>query len=83
MIFLDVRDKPVRDNEGHIANDVHVSFDPAATFPARVRQVIPNAVYPLIVYCGDGVWSSQAADILSRMGYRVYLLGAYPLWLSE
>ncbi len=81
MIFLDVRDKSVRDREGHIAGDAHVPFGPVETFPARVRYVIPNAMYPVIVYCGDGVWSSQAADVLSRMGYRVYLMGAYSLWL--
>ncbi len=37
-----------------------------------------NAV---VVYCSDGVLSSQAADILSKMGYRVYLMGAR--FLSE
>ncbi len=83
MIFLDVREKPVRDVEGYIAGDTHVPFNPVETFPSRVRQLIPTAAYPLIVYCSDGVWSAQAADILSRMGYRVYLMGAYSLWLRE
>ncbi len=81
LIFLDVRDELVRDIEGHIAGDAHVSFGPAATFSARVRRVIPGAAYPVVVYCSDGIWSSQAADVMARMGYRVYLMGAYPLWL--
>ncbi len=77
LICLDVRDKGVRDIEGHIAGDAHVPFNPVATFPDRVRQLIPGTAYPIVVYCSDGAWSSQAADILLRMGYRVYLMGAY------
>jgi rhodanese-related sulfurtransferase len=81
LILLDVRDELVRDIEGHIDGDVHVPFGPYATFANRVRRVIPGAAYPVVVYCSDGVWSSQAADVMARMGYRVYLMGAYPLWL--
>lgn len=81
LIILDVRDELVRSIEGNIAGDAHVQFGPAATFPARVSQAIPSAAYPVVVYDSDGVWSSQAAEVMARMGYRVYLMGAYPLWL--
>ncbi len=80
FVALDVRDSQVRDAEGYIAGDAHVPFGPVATFPVRVQQVVPTAAYPLVVYCSDGVRSAQAAEALSRMGYRVYLLGAYSLW---
>ncbi len=79
LILLDVRDEQVRRNVGHITGDGHIPFIPTATFPACVRQAIPDTRYPVVVYCSDGGLSSQAADIMSRLGYRVYLMGAYPL----
>lgn len=81
LILLDVRGELVRDVEGHIPGDVTVPYEPADTFPARVRQAIPSANLPVVVYCRDGIWSSKAGEVMARMGYRTYLMGAYRLWL--
>lgn len=81
LILLDVRGELVRDVEGHIPGDIGVPYEPAETFPARVRQAIPNANLPVVVYCRDGIWSSKAGEVMARMGYRTYLMGAYRLWL--
>lgn len=83
LIMLDVRGELVRDVEGFIPGSVSVPYEPSATFAQRVRQVIPNANYPVVVYCRDGIWSSQAGEILAKMGYRTHLMGAYRLWLGN
>ena len=80
MIILDVRSELVRDVEGHVIGDVGVPFEPRESFPARVAQVIPRTDLPVIVYCHDGIWASQAADALLKMGYKTFLMGAYRLW---
>lgn len=81
MAILDVRGELVRDVIGHVPNDVHVSLDPLATFPARARHAIPDTRFPVVVYCNDGINSSRAANILANMGYsRVYLMGIYTGW---
>lgn len=81
MVILDVRGELVRDVIGHVPNDVHVSLDPTATFPTRVRHAIPDMRFPVVVYCNDGINSSRAANILANMGYnRVYLMGIYTGW---
>lgn len=60
MLILDVRGELVRDVIGHLPNDIHVELQPSETFPARVRHAIPNASLPVVVYCNDGISSSQA-----------------------
>lgn len=80
MVILDVRGELVRDVEGHVIGDVSVPFEPRQTFAARVGQVIPRTDLPVIVYCHDGIWASQAADVLLKMGYKTFLMGAYRLW---
>lgn len=81
MVILDVRGELVRDVIGHVPNDVHASLDPVETFPSRVRHVIPDARFPVVVYCNDGINSSRAANMLANMGYpMVYLMGIYTGW---
>lgn len=80
MTIIDVRDDLVRDVLGHIPNDINVPLQPSQTFPARARSAIANPNLPIVVYCNDGINSSQAANMLANMGYKVYLLGVYSGW---
>lgn len=80
MVVLDVRGELVRDVIGHLPNDVHVPLSPSESFPARVRQAVPNQGLPVVVYCNDGINSSQAANMLANMGYRAFLMGIYTGW---
>lgn len=80
LVILDVRGDLVREIEGHIQGDVGVPFEPRQTFAARVAQAIPTREVPVVVYCEDGIWSSQAADALLGMGYKTFLMGSYLLW---
>ncbi len=82
LVIIDVRGDLVREIEGHVPGDVNVPFQPPETFAARVARVAPDRNIPVVVYCQDGVWSSQAADVLLAMGYKTFLMGSYRLWLA-
>lgn len=80
MLVLDVRGELVRDVIGSIPGDISVPFAPSTSFPARARQAIPRTDLPIVVYCNDGISSSQAANMLANMGYRVFLMGIFTGW---
>lgn len=83
LVLVDVRGELVRDVEGHIPGDVSIPFDNQADFPQRVARTLPDTRYPVVIYCRDGTWSAKAGEIMARMGYKVYLMGAYRLWLGR
>lgn len=81
LTVIDVRGDLVRDIEGHIPGDIGIPFQPQESFADRVARAVPDKATPVVVYCHDGYWSSQAADVLLAMGYKVFLMGAYRLWM--
>ncbi len=81
LVMLDVRDGLARDVEGIIPGSVSVPYEPYETFAARVTRVIPlRGDFPVVVFCSDGTASAKATEVLAKMGYSAYLMGAYRLW---
>ena len=75
FVILDVR-TPAEFAQGHLANAVNIDFR-AADFETRLQALNKNAVY--LVYCGSGVRSAQAVEMMRELDFaEVYnVLGGF------
>jgi rhodanese-related sulfurtransferase len=76
-VIIDLRnDKKFAD--GHIRGAINAEFH-EATF---LRDIKDSRV---VLYCGEGIKSDKAADVLRKEGFRKILIlqGGYNRWLGE
>ena len=80
VLLLDVR-TPKEFQDSHIPSAT--SF-PMTELPHRLHDLPKDKTQPVLVYCGTGVRSAQAARVLYREGYRdVYdLTGGLRAWIA-
>jgi phage shock protein E len=64
-IILDVR-SPEENAEGYIRRSVLL---PLAQLEAEIAKVIPDKTKTVYVHCRSGARSSQAVDMMVKMGY--------------
>lgn len=77
-ILIDVR-TPEEFASGHIPGAVNISFDELAQ---RLNEIPQDK--PVVLYCGSGNRSNQAAQILERAGYtQIYDLGGIITWVQQ
>lgn len=79
--LIDVRE----DNEwnaGAIAHALHMS---RGTLEMKVEKHIPNKNSEIVLYCGGGMRSALAADILQKIGYSnvLSLQGGFREWTQH
>lgn len=84
-ILVDVRDAPERGREGHIPGDRHLAgLDLSAALKREAWHTGDGDVRArrIVVYCGDGRRSAQAAQRLVRLGFTraAYLDGGFAAW---
>ena len=66
MVLLDVREGEEY-QRGHLPGAVLI---PRGVLEGQAPQLIPDPEAEIIAYCGSGMRSALAADILQQMGYR-------------
>ena len=78
-VVLDVRSVP-EFNDGHIDGSVNMPINPMADFLTAISGLDRNAT--IVVVCGVGARSRQAADVLVTQGFtNVYnLTGGLAAW---
>lgn len=77
-ILIDVR-SPEEYNEEHIEGATLLPVD--TIDEESISAITENKEAPIIVYCRSGNRSSQALDLLKKLGYKeVYDLGAMSNW---
>ena len=64
--IIDVR-TPGEYAEGHLENAVNINFN-AADFEDRVDELDKDKTY--VIYCGTGVRSADARDVMERLDFR-------------
>ena len=74
-LLLDVR-TPAEDREGHVPHALNL---PVQELPTRLHEVGPTE-RPIVVYCRSGGRSAQAAQLLTRAGYKVRDIGPMTAW---
>lgn len=80
IILLDVRTKEEYDS-GHIKDALLIPVD---TLEAEAEKLIKDKDAVIFVYCRTGRRSTNAADILVKLGYKnVYNLGGIVDWPYE
>jgi rhodanese-related sulfurtransferase len=79
-LIIDVREKD-EFIQGHVPGAKNVS---RGVLERKVRNIVPDALSPILLYCSCGSRSALAADNLQKMGYQnVYSLkGGLSAWLE-
>ena len=79
-VIIDVREND-EFAEGHISGARNVS---RGVLERKVRNVVPDPLLPILLYCSCGSRSALAADNLQKIGYQnVYSLkGGLSAWLE-
>ncbi len=76
-LLIDVR-TPQEYSEGHISKSKNV---PVQNFEDMIKKMKLKLDSPIIVYCQSGIRSSQASNILNKLGFKeVYNLGGIGNW---
>ncbi len=75
--LIDVR-KPDEYSQKHIPGSINIPLD---GLEKKIAGYVPDKQTEIIVYCAKGVRSRQAAEILTKLGYKnVYNLGGIDQW---
>jgi phage shock protein E len=79
-IIIDVREHD-EFAEGYISGARHIS---RGVLERKVKNIVPDPLSPILLYCSCGSRSALAADSLQKMGYQnVYSLkGGLSAWLE-
>ena len=80
-VIIDLRnDKKFAD--GHIRGAINAEFH-EATFLRDIKKIDKDS--RVVLYCGEGIKSDKAADVLRKEGFRKILIlqGGYNRWLGE
>jgi phage shock protein E len=79
-LILDVR-TPKEYAAGHIPNALNIPHDALAE---RIGQIQNFAGAPVVVYCKSGTRAAQAAEVLSKAGFRNarHLTGDMDGWVA-
>jgi rhodanese-related sulfurtransferase len=69
--------------EGHIPGSLNIDVKDETGFPLAVDDLLDKQL-PVAVYCRSGRRSRNAAELLSKKGYKVYNLDKGILhWMEE
>src|SRR5258708_13105459 len=81
VLILDVRTAKEFQG-GHLPN---ATVLPVQEISKRIRELPADKTQPILVYCGTGIRSSQAAHLLYRNGFKdIYnLSGGLRAWVAD
>ena len=80
-VIIDLRnDKKFAD--GHIRGAINAEYH-EATFLRDIKKIDKDS--RVVLYCGEGIKSDKAADVLRKEGFQKILIlqGGYNRWLGE
>lgn len=63
--LVDVREQFERENDGYLANDIHLPMD-----QLEVRAAELDKSRPVVVYCASGMRSMECGAFLLQQGFR-------------
>ncbi|HZY80074.1 MAG TPA: rhodanese-like domain-containing protein [Cyclobacteriaceae bacterium] len=80
-VILDVRTSEEAAN-GHLANSMLLNYR-EDQFEKQIASLDKDKTY--FVYCGNGVRSDQAIDIMEKLGFKRYynLVGGFKAWKAD
>lgn len=80
-VIIDVRTREEAAN-GRLPNAVLLNYR-EDQFEAQIARLDKNKTY--FMYCGNGVRSDQAIDIMERLGFKRYynLIGGFKAWKAD
>ncbi|HOP62122.1 MAG TPA: rhodanese-like domain-containing protein [Spirochaetota bacterium] len=80
LLIIDLRN-PHKFADGHIKGAVNIEYH-NATFVRDIKKLDKDS--PVVIYCGVGIKSDAAADIMKQQGFRnvKILKDGYSSWLS-
>jgi len=80
-VILDVRTEKEAAN-GRVPNAILLNYR-EDQFEKQIEALDKDKVY--FVYCGDGVRSDQAIDIMEKLGFKRYynLIGGFKAWKAD
>lgn len=80
-VIIDLRNEK-KFADGHIKGAINAEYH-EATFLRDIKNIDKERT--VILYCGEGIKSDKAADIMKKEGFRniKILSGGYARWLSE
>ncbi len=80
-VIIDVRTK-AEAADGHVPNAVLLNYR-EEEFEKQIAALDKDKTY--FVYCGNGVRSDQAIDLMEKMGFKRYynLVGGFKAWKQD